>query len=38
VEWIHHAVGLAVAIAIYAAIVIYMRSQAAKIVRQRVGS
>jgi len=36
VERIHHGVGITVAIGIHAAIVIYTRSQAAKILRQRV--
>ena len=36
VESIHHAVGLAVAIVIHAAIVVYTRGQAAKIMKQRV--
>jgi hypothetical protein len=36
VERIHHSVGITVAIGIHAAIVIYTRSQAAKILRQRV--
>ena len=37
VEEIHHATGLAIAIGIHAAIVIYTRDQAARITRQRVG-
>ena len=34
VEPIHHAMGLAVGIAIHAAIVVYTRGRAAKVVRQ----
>lgn len=37
VERIHHAAGIAVAIGIHAAIVVYTRSKAAKLLKQRVG-
>jgi hypothetical protein len=36
VERIHHAAGIAVAIGIHAAIVIYTRGKAAKILKERV--
>jgi hypothetical protein len=36
VQWIHHLAGLAVGIGIHAAIVIYTRGRAAKIVKQPV--